>query len=377
MCQPSCHLHSRVLTVVAVIVLGNSIPHGAAAQDYQLVEPTGAVSANVYMQSDRMTVVDASGAKYRLERDRSFDSFDRQYRGFFLPSSNRVVRFPRSGQGLMQVADLDDNYPRYVNSRRTVRRARGGHHIHGPGHIFYPPLCVPPSYHPPFYGPSLGFAHPGYGYFNYGYFNYGPSLHVVRPIYRPSFQSMVLESKLIPRAPLPPVNVNLHNPAAREVIVTLADLQSPSQSKRIRIPPRRSAPVLIERDAGADRVQTVLTYAPDGSQITREITTPVPPATRYELTVHEWKLQSIAIDRTGKSPNPIEDTHFQGRGLGRFALPPGDQVTGGTIDVVRTALQSENAGSVAPILDESSSSPLSPVSPLEEMFLKQRAASGR
>ena len=77
MCQRSCHLHSRVLTVVAVIVLGNSIPHGAAAQDYQLVEPTGAVSAKYYMQSDRKTDVDASGAKSRLERDRSVDSVER------------------------------------------------------------------------------------------------------------------------------------------------------------------------------------------------------------------------------------------------------------------------------------------------------------
>ena len=89
-------------------------------------------------------------------------------------------------------------------------------------------------------------------------------------------------------------------------------------------------------------------------------TTPVPPAPRYELVIHEWKLQSVAIDRTGKSPNVIEDTNFQGKGIGRFLLPPGDQLKSGTLDVVRTALEARNAGSVSPLLDDSGRTPETP-----------------
>lgn len=56
-----------------------------------------------------------------------------------------------------------------------------------------------------------------------------------------------------------------------------------------------------------------------------------------------------SIDLTGKSPNPIEDINFQGRGIGRFPLPAGDELVGGTIDVYRAALAAENPGAVAPL----------------------------
>ncbi len=97
--------------------------------------------------------------------------------------------------------------------------------------------------------------------------------------------------------------------------------------------------------------------------MTENIVRPIAPQARYEVVVHEWAMQSIAIDRTGKSPKAIEDINFQGRGLGRFLLPPGDSLQSPRIDVYRTAVQSGLAGTVAPIVpsdesDQGSDSPL-------------------
>lgn len=355
-------------------VIGFAVPTTLSwGQDYRLVEPSGVITADVYMRRGGMTVNDASGVQYQFQRDRSFDSFDGRYAGYWLPSLNRIVRFPRSGSGRMQVADLDDAYPHYVFSRRSVRPARGGGHRPGHHHGYYPGApFVPPAFQNPYLAPG------------YGYLSFGSSLTVwptppiyTRPhFYPPPIQSIVLESRVVPRDPLPAVTLNLVNSAQREVRVTVSDRAQPDRPQQIRIAPGGSQPLRVERDAGSDLVRTVLTYAPDGSQITREVSTPIAPSPRYELTVHEWRLQSVAIDRTGKSPNVIEDTNYQGRGLGRFELPPGDAVTGGALDVVRAALQADNAGAVAPMLDpETTPGPLRPVSPLERLLQQQRRAS--
>ncbi|WP_182866712.1 hypothetical protein [Stieleria mannarensis] len=372
-----------LLLMIGVVVTWAVSP--SRAQDYQLVEPTGVITGDVYLRPGQMVVNDANGRQYLFQRDRSFDSIDGGYAGYWLPPVNRVVRFPRSGRGLMQVADLDDVLPRYVFSRRSVRpvgRLPGHrhphHHHHRHGLAFVPPYFLNPY---------------GYPTFGYGWQSFGTTLHVGpwvgvapwgwggpvgrRRFYQPPLQSIVIDSNVIPRKPLPPVTATLLNSARREVRVTVIDRVAADQSKRIRIAPGASEPLVVQRDAGADLVRHVLTYAPDGSQITREVSTSIAPSPRYELTVHEWRLQSVAIDRTGKSPNVIEDSNFQGRGLGRFEIPPGDQFTGGTLDVVRIALQAGNQGTVAPLLDDQDDTPLRPVSSLEQMLLEQRRASGQ
>lgn len=101
-----------------------------------------------------------------------------------------------------------------------------------------------------------------------------------------------------------------------------------------------------------------------GQTWTNRVVTPVPPQSLYEVVVHQWQIQSIAIDRTGKSPNPIEDINFQGKGIGRFTLPPGNELQSTTIDVKQAALAANNPGAVAPLvptdprLDEPSDAPL-------------------
>ena len=385
--------------LVCVLIATTTVPIALRAQDFQLVEPGGTSTADISLQPGAMTVRDASGRQYVFRRDRSFDSIDGRYEGYWQPSLHRVMRFPKAGQGSIQVADLDDASPHYVTSRRTVRPHPGGHagrppvHHHSPHwghHQGYPPglAFIPPRPWSPY-----GYWPYGYGY-GYGYLNFGSGLTVggfgpgfggagfgptgfgPPGYYYPApLQSIVLDSRVVPRESLPPVTLNLANSAQREVRVTIVDQVAPDQSKRIRIPAGASVPFQVQRDAGAELVRTVLTYAPDGSQITRQISTPIPPSPRYELTVHEWRLQSVAIDRTGKSPNVIEDTNYQGRGIGSFTLPPGDAVTAGTLDVVSAALQAGNAGAIAPLIDpQDAPSPLRPVSPLERMLQQQQRA---
>ena len=349
--------------------------------DFHLVDPTGVITADGFFGRGGVTVDDASGIQYNFRRDRTFDSFDGRYVGYWLPSLNRVVRFPRSGHGLMQVTDLDDIYPRYTFSRRRVQPA--GHRGRWSS---YPSV----STFIPGYGLGVG---PGLGYSgvpSYGVPSYSVPLApaiglsplgapLVRPYspYLPRLQSVVLDSKIVPRPALTPVQLDLQNRGNREIRVTVIDRANPATSiAPLRIAPGASAPLKVQRDAGADRVQTVETISPAGQVITRDQVTYLPPRVRYELVVHEWNLQSVAIDRTGKSPNVIEDVNFQGRGIGRFELPPGDQLTEGAIDVLRSARQSQNAGSVAPMLDDSETDRRSrPVSDLEEMFRRQREAS--
>ena len=371
------------LTLVACSVLGVAAPalaQGGIVQPkarpfayandrYQLVERTGVITADVYFRSGQMIVNDANGTQYVFVRDRQFDSLDRKYAGYFLPTVNRVVRFPRSGSGMMLVADLDDVYPRFVFSRRSVRRAGKN-----------PTPFVPPYFVSPYATPAPGYGPPP----AIGPYGGGPVFPILRPrlpLFPPPMQSITLESRVVPRDPLPPATVRLANTARREIRVTINDAQNPTQPQQLRIAPGSSETVRFARDAGGDHVRRVQTFAPDGSVITRDLSTPIAPTPRYELVVHEWKLQSVAIDRTGKSPNVIEDTNFQGKGMGRFLLPPGDQLKSGTMDVVRTALEARNAGSVSPLLDDSGRTPetprgSSPVSPLEQMLIEQQKARG-
>jgi hypothetical protein len=65
------------------------------------------------------------------------------------------------------------------------------------------------------------------------------------------------------------------------------------------------------------------------------------------VSVYEEFLQSIAIDRTGKSPNVIEDINYQPRSVGFLLLPPGDQLQDNSVlDVYRAAADSKNPGAV-------------------------------
>jgi hypothetical protein len=336
----------------------------ATGQRFELVEPGGQVTATIDVSRGRLTVNERTGERVVYGRERRYDSDDDQYAGFVSVELNRVLRFPRSGEGRLQAADLDEAVPRFRYSRRRVRRPVA--HAGGPPASWPPPVAGPPGFPmpvipvDPFFQPPPAFPNAYYGGFRYP-------------------QSVLIDSRIVPNPPLPPARVELFNGGRREIEVGLVDLRDAAQTRSMRIAPGQATEVQIQRDSGGQEICTYQTFNTFGDVITRNVVRPIPPAARYEVVVHEWAMQSIAIDRTGKSPNPIEDINFQGRGLGRFLLPHSDSLQPQRIDVYRTAVESGLAGTVAPIVPAEDADLGGSDSPLQRALLEaqQRALQGR
>lgn len=328
----------RPLLVLAISLIG---PLTAQGDHFDMIDANGIASGRVELGNGRLVVYQSTGQRTYFGRDQRYDSPDGLYVGYFNIGLNRVVRFPRSGAGYLQTADLDDVAPRFRNSRYAVRPVAGR------------PGSVDPLVARGFRGDPSG--------------GYRPRLP----------QSVLIDSQIVPNPPLPPARVMFGNDGPREVQVGVIDQQNPSGTRSTRIRPGAGVEIELERDSGSKRVSHYRVISPTGESFTREIVTEVPPADRYEVVVHEWSVQSVAIDRTGKSPNQIEDINFQGKGIGRFSLPPGPQLQSGTIDVYSAAKNQDNQGSVAPIVPERER-PEDSASPLDRaIFEAQRAAQGR
>lgn len=351
----------------------------AGGQDYELVRPDGLVTSTVRVVRGRLIVTQPSGERFVYLREPRYDSPDGGYAGYVNPELNRVVRFPREGRGSVQTADLDDANPRFRFSSSQVRVAGSDRFPAGPVAPPGPPIPVAPGGLYPSLDPyaavdpySAGF---GSGYADpYGYGG-GPAWGV--PAY-PLPQSVLIDSQFTPAPPLAPVQVELFNGSRRPLQVGLIQLEKPGvPAQSFSIPPGRSRVVELQRDAGGTEIRTYRTISPYGDAVTKRVERAVPPEILYELVVHEWAMQSVAIDRTGKSPNVIEDVNYQGKGIGRFQLPAGERLQSQRIDVFAAAVQSGMAATVPPILaaEDATDQPL----PLERAVLEaqRRAQQGR
>lgn len=179
----------------------------------------------------------------------------------------------------------------------------------------------------------------------------------------PSLQ--LVQHSVRPLAPLPPVKTALTNSRDNEVWVVLTDLRNGTE-QHLKIPARDGVEVELQRDSGAAFVESYQVTSALGNVYREEFSTSVPPATLYEITVYERFLQSIAIDRTGKSPNRIEDINYQPRSIGVFLIPAGDQFQGGRLEVYELAKQQNNAGGVRPIKPENWEGGGGSLDPLEQ-----------
>lgn len=303
----------------------------AIGQNYEFVERTGQATASATIAGGQLTILESTGERVVFRRESRYDSPDGQMLGFYNADLQRVLRFPRSGVGAMHVADLDQPNPRFQQTQRTVRPATG--RGFGQADPFGKRLETELT---PGYGSGFATVPNAYSF---------PYVTGYRSAYP---QSLLIESNIVASPLLQPATLTLANSGRRELLVTITDLKS-RQQRSLRIPPGRSAQAQFKRDAGGKRVAKYQTVGPLGDAAVREVVTEIRPTIRYELTVHEYVMQSIAIDRTGKSPSVIEDVNFQGKGLGRFTLPPGSKLRSGTLDVFRTAISVGNAGTVGTI----------------------------
>ncbi len=120
--------------------------------------------------------------------------------------------------------------------------------------------------------------------------------------------------------------------------------------QNLRIAAGGSASLTLDRDAGATLLETIEIRSAGGVWDRRQLATPIPARAFYDLSIYEEHLQSIAIDRTGKSPNPIEDINYVSKSLGRIALPAGAQLPEqARIDVFAEAKAANNPGAVRPL----------------------------
>jgi hypothetical protein len=170
-----------------------------------------------------------------------------------------------------------------------------------------------------------------------------PSTLALPPVLRNTSQ------QVIPNQPLPPAQVTLVNQSRDNVIALVAELRNPSAAQEIQIPGGASKVIELQRDSGATVVET-FELSSSGVWDQQQRTYQIPPVPLYDISIYEVFLQSIAIDRTGTSPNPIEDINYQPRSIGIFPIPAGAELPEvATIDVMQTAERSKNPGGVRPL----------------------------
>ncbi len=196
----------------------------------------------------------------------------------------------------------------------------------------------------------------------------------------PQPQFRTVQNQIVPNPPLRPISAKITNSHSDTLLVLVADRRHTQTIQKLRIPSGGSERIQLDRDSGGTIVATVETMDAFGNWNQRQFNTPIPPAVLYDMSVYEEFLQSIAIDRTGTSPNPIEDINYQPRSIGFFLVPPGAELPDAAeIDVHRIAVDSQNPGAVRRLnprdLQKPNAAPATdPLKNLLNKFQKQRAA---
>jgi hypothetical protein len=196
----------------------------------------------------------------------------------------------------------------------------------------------------------------------------------------PQIQYRTVQQQVIANPSLPPVFANITNTHSDTLVVLLADRRNPSSLKKLKIAAGKSERIQMDRDPGATIVETFETMDGFGNWQQQQFSTTIPANVLYDISVYEEFLQSIAIDRTGTSPNPIEDVNYQPRSIGFFLVPPGDALSEESeIDAYQIAMSAQNPGSVRRLsqrdLELGNKGPANdPLKDLLKQFRKQRGS---
>lgn len=201
-----------------------------------------------------------------------------------------------------------------------------------------------------------------------------PTFKVPVPLYETRHHEFVANPTL------EPAELNLQNDHSEELLLLITDRRRPEQPVQLRIPSGETRSIRIDRDPGGEIRETVATGDGLGNWQEQQFVTPIAGQAYYEISVYEMFLQSIAIDRTGTSPNAVEDVNYQPRGIGLFIIPPGDGISdGSTLSPYAWAESQQNPGAVRQLTDKEleSGEPSVQQDPLKKIlnqFQKQRAA---
>ncbi len=195
----------------------------------------------------------------------------------------------------------------------------------------------------------------------------------------PQPQFRTVQHQVVPNPQLRPVAARIVNTHSDAIVVLIADRRHNQSTQKLRISSKGSELVQLERDPGGTIVETVETMDAFGNWNQQQFKTPIPPTVLYDISVYEEFLQSIAIDRTGKSPNVIEDINYQPRSIGFFLVPPGDELPEvAEMDAYRIAEESGNPGAVRRLsprdLQKTEAASTDPLKDLLKQFQKKRAA---
>jgi len=170
------------------------------------------------------------------------------------------------------------------------------------------------------------------------------------PLPQPLPLIRLARQEVVPRAELAPAVVALKNSHRNDLVVVVGDLRPGRAPTELKIPAGGEVQVRLARDAGATLRETYELRSRLGVLEQQRYVTEIPPATLYDISVYERFLQSIAIDRTGKSPEAVEDVNYQPRSVGIFPVPAGDALPRqAQIDVWRQARAAGNPGGVRPL----------------------------
>lgn len=165
----------------------------------------------------------------------------------------------------------------------------------------------------------------------------------------PSFQPFyrTVSQELHANAQLPPAQLELDNSHRYPLVILLGDNRVGADVQVFSIPAGGSQVVSLDRDSGSTLIETVELLDPLGGWQRQQFVTAIPPRAFYDLSVYAEHLQSIAIDRTGKSPNQIEDVNMVPKSIGWLSLPAGAALPSvGRMDVYQRALAANNPGAV-------------------------------
>lgn len=197
-----------------------------------------------------------------------------------------------------------------------------------------------------------------------------PQPVVITPGFEPLWKSVSHDVRANP--PLPPAQIELVNTHSAALRILIGD-QRTGRPREVRIEPNSRVLVPFDRDAGATLVETYEIRGPSGVWDRQQFVTQIPPTPIYDLSVYEEFLQSIAIDRTGTSPNTIEDINYQPKSVGWLPLPPGQGLPArGHIDAYQDAKAANNPGAVRRFDPRSLEKPSTQPDPLQEILDRTR-----